>query len=156
MSTPFLRRLAGVSLLATAIALPAHADSFTSSASSAGSASSGSVSDSISGSSKSSSGDDKKVAAGQYRVIDVAQAPGKPGATRLTLRAADAGASGNAAEFFLDLPQAALAERALPAGSLVQVSERPYGYEFAHADTRQAFFLALHDAWQRELHSRAI
>lgn len=153
MLKPFLRHFAGLSILAAAMALPAHADSFTSSASSAGSASSGSVSDSISGSSKSSSGDDKKVAAGRYRVIDVAEAPGKPGAARLTLRAAGEGASG---EFFLDLPKAALAERELPAGALVQVSERPYGYEFAFADTRQAFFLALHDAWQRELGSHAI
>lgn len=150
MFKPFLRQFAGISILAAVVAIPVHADSFTSSASSAGSASSGSVSDSISGSSKSSSGDDKKVAAGQYRVIDVAEAPGKPGAARLTLR----GEQGN--QFFLDLPQAALAERALPAGSLVQVSERAYGYEFAYADTRQAFFLALHDAWQRELRSHAI
>ena len=153
MLKPFLRQLAGFSILAAAMALPVHAESFASSASSAGSASSGSVSDSITGSSKSSSGDDKKVAAGQYRVMEVAEAPGKPGAARLTLRAAGAGAAG---EFFLDLPKAALAERALPAGALVQVSERPYGYEFAFADTRQAFFLALHDAWQRELRSHAI
>ncbi len=153
MSKHFLRQFAGFTTLVTALVLPAHADSFTSSASSAGSASSGSVSDSISGSSKSSSGDDKKVAAGQYRVIEVAEAPGKPGAARLTLRAAGDGASG---EFFLVLPKATLAERALPAGALVQVSERPYGYEFAFADTRQAFFLALHDAWQRELGSHAI
>ncbi|MYN02736.1 hypothetical protein GTP41_11565 [Pseudoduganella sp. DS3] len=150
MFKPLLCQFAGFTLLAAVAAMPVHADSFTSSASSAGSASSGSVSDSISGSSKSSSGDDKKVAAGQYRVMDVAQAPGKPGATRLTLR------SDEGQQFFLDLPQAALAERALPAGALVQVSERPYGYEFAHADTRQAFFLALHDAWQRELRSHAI
>jgi hypothetical protein len=153
MSNPSLRHFAGLTILAAAMAMPAYADSFTSSASSAGSASSGSVSDSISGSSKSSSGDDKKVAAGQYRVIDVAEAPGKPGSARLTLRAAAEGADG---ELFLDLPKAALAERALPTGALVQVSERPYGYEFAYADTRQAFFLALHDAWQRELGSHAI
>ena len=150
MFTPILRHVAGISILAAVVAMPVHADSFASSASSAGSASSGSVSDSISGSSKSSSGDDKKVAAGQYRVIDVAEAPGKPGAARLTLR------GDHGSQFFLDLPKAALAERALPAGSLVQVSERAYGYEFAYADTRQAFFLALHDAWQRELRSHAI
>jgi hypothetical protein len=89
------------------------------------------------------------VAAGQYRVIDVADAPGKPGSTRLKLQ-------GQGNEFFLDLPKAALADRALPAGSLVQVNERAYGYEFAYADTRQAFFLALDDAWQRELRSHAI
>lgn len=150
MSNPILRQIAGISLLAAVVAMPVQADSFTSSASSAGSASSGSVSDSISGSSKSSSGDDKKVAAGQYRVIDVAEAPGKPGAARLTLR----GDQGK--QFFLDLPKTALAERALPTGAMVQVSERAYGYEFAYADTRQAFFLALHDAWQRELRSHAI
>lgn len=149
MFKPFLRQIAGLFVIAAAVALPAHADSFTSSASSAGSASSGSVSDSISGSSKSSSGDDKKVAAGQYRVMDVAEAPGKPGALRLTL-------SGEGNQFFLDVPKAALAERSLANGALVQVSERPYGYEFAYADTRQAFFLALHDAWQRELGSHAI
>lgn len=150
MFKPLLRQIAGFTILAAVATLPVHADSFASSASSAGSASSGSVSDSISGSSKSSSGDDKKVAAGQYRVIEVAEAPGKPGAARLTLR----GEQGK--QFFLDLPKAAMAERALPTGALVQVSERPYGYEFAHADTRQAFFLALHDAWQRELRSHAI
>jgi hypothetical protein len=149
MSMQFLRRATALSVLAAAIAIPAHAESFTSSASSAGSASSGSVSDSITGSSKSSSGDDKKVAAGQYRVIDVAEAPGKPGATRLKLQ-------GEGNEFFLDLPKAALAQRALPTGALVQVNVRPYGYEFAYADTRQAFFLALDDAWQRELRSHAI
>ncbi|WP_028101535.1 hypothetical protein [Pseudoduganella violaceinigra] len=150
MSMQLLRRAAALSALAAAIAIPARAGSSASSASSAGSDISGSVSDSIGASSKSSSGDDKKkVAAGQYRVMDVAEAPGKPGAARLTLR-------GEGKEFFLDLPKAALAERALPAGALVQVSERPYGYEFAYADTRQAFFLALHDAWQRELRSHAI
>ena len=149
MLKPFLRQFAGFSILAAAMALPVHAESFASSASSAGSASSGSVSDSITGSSKSSSGDDKKVAAGQYRVIEVAEAPGKPGATRFKLR-------GEGNEFVLDVPKAALAERALPAGAMVQVSERAYGYEFAFADTRQAFFLALHDAWQRELRSHAI
>lgn len=149
MPLSFLQRAAALSVLAAAVAIPAHAGSSTSSASSAGSDISGSVSDSISGSSKSSSGDDKKVAAGQYRVIDVAEAPGKPGRTRLKLQ-------GEGNEFFLELPKAALAQRALPAGALVQVSERPYGYEFAYADTRQAFFLALDDAWQRELRSHAI
>jgi hypothetical protein len=149
MSMQFLRRATALSVLAAAIAIPAHAGSSASSASSAGSESSGSVSDSIGGSSKSSSGGDKKVAAGQYRVIDVAEAPGKPGSTRLKLQ-------GQGDEFFLTVPKAALAERALPAGALVQVSERPYGYEFAYADTRQAFFLALDDAWQRELRSHAI
>jgi len=149
MSMQFLRRAAALTALAAAIAIPAQAGSSASSASSAGSDISGSISNSISGSSKSSNGDDKKVAAGQYRVIDVAEVAGKPGTTRLKLQN-----EGN--EFFLDLPKAALAQRALPTGSLVQVNERPYGYEFAYADTRQAFFLALDDAWQPELRSHAI
>jgi hypothetical protein len=144
-------RAAGVALLAAACALPAHADSVASSASSAGSASSGSISDSI-GASSNSSNHDRRVAAGPYRVIEVAQAPGKPGATRMTLRAlADAGR-----EFTLDLPQKALAARAVRTGDTVQVSERVYGYEFAYADTAQPFFLALQDDWVRELRSQQV
>ncbi|MGH8853722.1 MAG: hypothetical protein ACREWI_05520 [Telluria sp.] len=137
---------------AAACAVPVHATSFTSSASSAGSASSGSVSDSI-GSSSDSSGDDERVAAGEYRVIDVAQAPAKPDTTRMTLRAV---AAGPAREFTLDVPNRALAERRVGAGELVQVSEREYGYEFAHADTKRAFFLALQDDWYRDLASRKV
>ncbi|MFC4932206.1 hypothetical protein [Massilia sp. GCM10023247] len=144
-------------LLATSCAafaastLPAHAASTAaSSASSAGSASSGSVSDSI-GASSNSSGGNERVAAGQYRVIDIAEAPAKPGTTRMTLRAV-----GAAREFTLDVPNRALAARGVNAGEIVQVNERVYGYEFAHADTRQAFFLALQDAWYRELGSQKV
>ncbi|TFW20799.1 hypothetical protein E4L96_09865 [Massilia arenosa] len=147
-----LSRVLGPGLLAAACALPAHADSVASSASSAGSASSASVSDSIGGSSNSSSGD-RRVAGGQYRVIDIAQAPGKAGKTRLTLRAV---AEGPVREFFLDLPERALTERAVAKGAVVQVNERAYGYEFAHADTQRPFFLALHDDWYRELASRPV
>jgi type IV secretory pathway TrbL component len=142
----------GVALLAAACTLPAHADSVASSASSAGSASSGSVSDSIGGSSDSSKGD-KRVAAGQYRVIDVAQAPAKAGVTRLTLRAL---AAGGVQEFYLDVPDRALAQRRVQAGEAVQVNERVYGYEFAYADTHAPFFLALQDAWYRELGSHQV
>ncbi|SFD93133.1 hypothetical protein [Massilia yuzhufengensis] len=137
---------------AAACAAPVHATSFTSSASSAGSASSGSVSDSI-GASSNSSSDDKRVAAGEYRVIDVSQAPAKLDTTRVTLRAV---AAGPAREFYLDLPNRALAERRVNAGELVQVNERVYGYEFAHADTKRPFFLALQDDWYRDLASRKV
>lgn len=149
----FLRasRLAAASIAIAACVIPAQATSFTSSASSAGSASSGSISDSI-GSSSNSASDDDKVAAGDYRVIDVAQAPAKPGTTRLTLRAA----TGPAREFTLDVPDRALAQRPVAAGELVQVSERVYGYEFAHADTKRSFFLALQDDWYRDLGSRKV
>ena len=152
MTTSALSRALCLATFAAACTTQAHATSFTSSASSAGSASSASISDSISDSSTSSSGGDR-VAAGQYRVIDVAQAPAKPGVTRMTLRAV---AAGPAREFQLDVPDRALLERRVNAGELVDVKERMYGYEFAHADTRRPFFLALQDEWYRELGSRKV
>jgi hypothetical protein len=156
MTTTLVRRASVAALFTTLFAaacvLPAHADSLASSASSAGSASSGSISDSIGGSSNSSKGD-KRVAAGDYKVIDVAQAPAKANTTRLTLRALAAGA---ADEFTLDVPNPALAARHVGAGEIVHVNERVYGYEFAYADTKQPFFLALQDAWYRELGSRQV
>ena len=146
--------LAAFASFSAICAVPAQAASTaTSSASSAGSASSGSVSDSI-GASSNSAGGDERVTAGQYRVIDIAQAPGKPGTTRMTLRAAAAGVP--AREFTLDVPNRALAQRTVASGALVQVNEREYGYEFAHADTKHAFFLALQDDWYRELGSRKV
>jgi type IV secretory pathway TrbL component len=151
MITSLLRRTLFVTALA-ACAVPAFADSFTSSASSAGSASSGSISDSIGGSSNSSNRD-KRVAAGDYKVIDVAQAPAKANTTRLTLRAV---AAGEGQEFTLDVPDRALAARKVGAGAIVHVNERVYGYEFAYADTKQPFFLALQDEWYRELGSRKV
>jgi len=152
MTTFLLRRALLLTTLAAACAVPAWADSIASSASSAGSKSSGSISDSIGGSSNSSN-KDKRVAAGDYRVIDVAQAPGKADTTRLTLRAVTTGA---AQEFTLDVPDRALAQRAVHTGELVQVNERVYGYEFAYADGKQPFFLALQDNWYRDLGSRQV
>ena len=151
MTVSALLRAVCAATLAAACALPAHADSASSVASSAGSASSGSVSDSIGASSDSSSGD-RRVAAGDYRVIDIAQAPAKPGTTRMTLRAA----TGPAREFYLDVPDRALAARGVTKGEVVRVNERVYGYEFAHADDRQPFFLALQDDWYRELGSKQV
>jgi len=84
-------------------------------------------------------------------VIDVAQAPAKPGTTRMTLRAV--GAAGG---FTLDVPDRALAARAVHAGDTVQVNERVYGYEFAHADTNRSFCLAMQDDWYRDRASRKV
>lgn len=151
MTFTALSRALCLAAFAAACAAPVHATSFASSASSAGSASSGSISDSIGASSNSSGGDDR-VAAGEYRVIDIAQAPAKADTTRLTLRAA----AGPAREFTLDVPNRALAERGVGKGELVQVNERVYGYEFAHADTKRSFFLALQDDWYRDLASRKV
>lgn len=152
MTMTTLSRAISLALLATACALPAHADSTSSAASSAGSASSASISDSIGASSNSSSGDNR-VAAGDYRVIDIAQAPAKPDTTRMTLRAT---AAGPIREFYLDVPNRALAERRVNAGELVRINERVYGYEFAHADDGRPFFLALQDDWYRELGSHKV
>lgn len=152
MTISLLRCAALGALLSAVCAIPAHADSVASSASSAGSASSASISDSI-GASSNSSNHDKRVAAGDYRVIEVAQAPARPDATRLVLRPL---AGAPAQEFTLDLPSRALAARAIGAGAVVHVNERVYGYEFAYADTRQPFFLALQDDWYRELGSRQV
>jgi hypothetical protein len=150
--TTFTRALA-LALAAAACTLPAHADSVASSASSAGSASSASISDSIGGSSNSSSGDRRRVATGPYRVIDIAQAPAKADTTRVTLRAV---AGDAATEFWVDVPDRALADRRIAKDEVVQVNERVYGYEFAYGDTKKAFFLALQDDWYRELASRKV
>ncbi|SDF55756.1 hypothetical protein SAMN05428966_11723 [Massilia sp. PDC64] len=145
-----------LALAAAASTLPAHADSFASSASSAGSASSGSISDSIGGSSNSSSGDNRRAETGPYRVIDVAMAPAKAGKEakrRITLRAV---AGDAATQFWVDVPDRALADRRVGKGEVVQVNERVYGYEFAYGDTKKPFFLALEDDWYRELASRKV
>lgn len=148
-----LLRLAPAALLALAASGPCLADSFTSSASSAGSASSGSVSDSLQGSSNSSKGDDK-VADGDYRVIEVADAAGRPGMLQLKLQAT--AQPGEAGQIRLTLPAQALAQRPVAAGDVVSARHRPYGIEFAHAAVREPFFLVLADDWQRELAPRAV
>lgn len=138
--------------LGVAGAAAVRAESFASSASSAGSASIGSLSDSVRGSSRSSSGDDKKVAEGEYRVIEVAQASDRPGHLQLKLQAvAQPGEDGT---LWLTLPQQALAPRGLAAGDVVLARQHAYGVEFARAEgalAREAFFLVLADDWHREL-----
>jgi hypothetical protein len=142
-------------VLLCAVAAPARAESFASSASSAGSASLGSVSDSIGRSSNSSSGDNR-TADGDYRVIDVAAWAQRPGTLQLTLRAVDIPER----EFVLRLPVAALAPRGIAAGDVVRLRNREYGLEFARAAqqgaTAEPFFLALNDDWRRELDPRAV
>jgi len=132
-------------------ALPCGAESFASSASSAASDSVGSVSGSIKNSSGSST---HKVAAGDYRIIEVAAAE-RPDTLRLKMQHV-AQAGDDTAVIYLDLPRTALGDRSAAPGDIVGVRERPYGYEFAWADTRVAFFLALADDWHRELEPRPL
>jgi hypothetical protein len=136
-------------------ALPAWAESSASSAvSDSGSASVGSLSDSIRNSSNSSSGDEKKVAEGEYRVVELAQASEQPGQLRVRLQALDAHAADG--EFVLVLPQAAAEQAGLAQGQVVAARQRPYGVEFSKGEPRQAFFLVLEDAWYRELQTRVV
>ena len=132
-------------------ALPCQVEGSASSASSAGSASVGSLSDSITTSSGSST---NKVTEGDYRIIDVAAAE-RPDALRLKMQHV-AHAGDDAAVIYLDVPRTALNDRAAAAGDTVAVRQRPYGYEFAWADTRVAFFLVLAADWRRELDPRPV
>ena len=149
MTFPLVLRLACLAAIAGA-ALNVHADSFTSSASSAGSASSGSVSNSLRGSSNSSTGGDK-TADGDYRIIEVAEAPDRAGIARVTMQADDP-----QQRIVLDLPQAIVAKQGLGRGDLVHAQHRVYGFEFARGDTREAFYLVLADDWYDELAARPV
>lgn len=149
--TPTSLRLAGLAIAGLAFATSVLAESLASSASSAGSAASGSVSDSLKGSSNSSSGT-RQVADGDYRVLEVAAVAQRPGRVQLRLQAAQDPQH----EFQLELPQATAAAAGLAVGDLVRSRQRPYGLEFARADTQQAFFLVLEDDWSRELPSRPV
>jgi hypothetical protein len=141
----------------------ARADSSVSSAAShSASTSVGSVSNSLQHSSDGSSRHDD-VAAGEYRIVDIAAAPahgtssdgaGRTAVMRLHLQAvAGSGAEG---EFFLYVPQDALSQAGLVAGRVVSARTRPYGVEFAHGQAREAFFLLLADDWFRELRTQAV
>jgi hypothetical protein len=80
--------------------------------------------------------------------------PERPGTLRLKLQPV-ADASEDSA-FFLYVPEKALAQTAVAVGQTVAARTRPYGVEFAQADTGRAFFLVLHDDWYRELQSNAV
>jgi len=144
-------RLLPMALLSLAALSSAHAESLASSASSAGSASLGSISDSIHGSSDSSS-PANKVAEGDYRIIEVAEAAGRPGMLRLQLQATER--AGGA--FTLDLPQATVAQRELAAGDVITARHRPYGLAFSRQNTDEPFFLVLADDWHGELDPRPV
>ncbi|UVH54953.1 hypothetical protein NWF24_19125 [Variovorax paradoxus] len=151
MTFRYFFRLAGIAAV-LATALNAQADSFTSSvASSAGSASSGSVSASLRGSSKSSF-DGDKVAEGDYRITEVAQATGREGFTRVAMQS-DSDAQ---QRIVLELPQATFAKERLGLGDLVHAQQRTYGTAFARGDTREAFYLVLADDWYGGLAARPV
>ncbi len=143
--------LISLAVLSSIAAVPALAASSASSASSEGSSASvGSLSTSVEKSSASST-KDNKVAAGDYRITEMAAAEAQPGKTRLTLKAVN-----GADEFFLYVPHEAAEQGRLAAGGVVTAKARDYGVEFAAAATREAFFLVLSDDWHQELRTRAV
>ena len=148
-------------VVAIAITAPAFAESLASSAASTASFAASSASNSLEASSGSSS-KGTTAAAGDYRIEAVTVAADRPGMVRLALQP-----TGNAEQrapfvnderqpFVLVLPQRTAEEQGLARGDTVSVRERAYGFEFARADTRQAFFLVLADVWQRELDARPL
>lgn len=148
-------RLTTLALVLGAAALPAFASSTAASSASEGvSASVGSVSTSFEKSSDASSKGDK-TAAGDYKVTEVAKVAERPGTVRLALQpvAAEARADDS---FYLYVPAQVVARDPVAAGQVITAKPRPYGVEFARADTGRAFFLVMHDAWHRELQSNAV
>jgi hypothetical protein len=129
----------------------------------------GSFSTSLGKSSDSSKGGEK-AAAGDYKIIDVAEvfeaprtaqhdigvAAPEPGGDRLRLKLQAVADTSPAGELYLVLPRAAVAQGRLEAGHVVTAKTRPYGLEFSVATTQQPFFLVLHDDWFRELQTRPV
>ncbi|GMV44934.1 MAG: hypothetical protein AMXMBFR66_03320 [Pseudomonadota bacterium] len=144
-------------------AAPACADSSASSAiAHSASASVGSLSTSLENSSDSSN-KGRDVAAGDYRIVEVAAAPERAGGdggdargALMRLRLAAVAGSGAAGEFFLYVPQAALELGGIAVGQRLRAQARPYGIEFAQGETGRAFFLLLADEWYRELRTRPV
>ncbi len=146
------KRLALIALLTACAALPSHAaSSAASSLSDSLSESSKGISDSIHGSSNSSSPDNKQVK-GEYKVIDMADAAGKPGMVDVRLQ--HVVALGTAEdEIVLTLPRVAAVNGHVAKDAVISATQRPYGIEFAAGQPHAAFFLALADDWTSDLKS---
>jgi hypothetical protein len=117
----------------------------------------GSVSNSIQKSSDSSSGKDEKVAEGDYKIIEVAAAPARPGTVRLKLQqVVDGAEAGKAGEFFLFMPQEAFEQSRLGPGHVVTAKPRAYGLQFTQAASQKVFFLVMDDEQYRELQTKVV
>jgi outer membrane lipoprotein-sorting protein len=145
-------RHAAVIVMALA-ATSALAESSASTAASATSSAAGSLSNSLQGSSNSSS-KTTTAAAGEYRIEAVTVDADRPGMVRLALQPSVPNDERQA--FVLVLPQRTVTQEGLVRGGTVSARTRPYGIEFARAETRQAFFLVVADAWLQELDARPV
>lgn len=144
-------------LLALAAAVPAWAASSASSAvSDSLTTSSGSVSNSIQKSSDSSSGKDEKTAEGDYKIIEVAAAPARPGTVRLKLQPVADGGTAAKGEFFLFMPQEAFDQSRLGPGHVVTAKPRPYGLQFTQTASQKVFYLVIEDEQYRELQTKVV
>ena len=139
-------------LSSTAIEPAVAASSAASSASDSASDSVGASSRSITDSSDSSSGN-KKVAAGDYKVIEMAAVDGQPNMLRLRMQAT---AEGRKDAFTLLLPRHAAENGHLAEGQVVTANARPYGLELVAAADQKAFFLLVDDDWHQELASHPV
>jgi hypothetical protein len=166
----WLKQMSLVGLLCSALSAPVWAAS---SASSAASDSVGrilgSFSNSLGRSSDSSTGGEK-AAAGDYKVIEVAEVfddivPASTvagteralGDDRLRLKLQAVADDSPAGAFYLYLPRAALQQGQVAVGHVVSAKARPYGLEFsATTTTREPFFLVLHDDWYQDLQTRVV
>ncbi len=147
-----IARLAALVMCAVAPAA-ALAESIASSAASSASITASAASESLGASSNSARSVGNTARAGDYRIeaVTAADAAGK---VQLSLEPLAATTDGRG--FVLTLPQAALDAQRVARGDTVRVRERAYGFEFARADTGEAFFLVLADAWHRELDPRPV
>ena len=140
---------ASFALLTCLSVVNAHAaSSATSMVSDSASSTASSASDSVKGSSNSSS-KGTGMAAGDYQLIQVAQAVDRPGMVTMKLARLDNLATDREVE--VTLPEAAFDKGVLNVGSVVAVRERAYGLELANGSTQETFFLVLADEWHREL-----
>lgn len=171
--------LAAAAAAAALAAAPAAAESFASSAiSNSFSASVGSISTSFNASSDASS-PGRPLRTGEYRVLQIAAAPGREGVARLTLRAlapvpagapaagaqADTASRANTAsaadDYALYLPQETVARAALAEGQVIRARARPYGLELAKMAAQPGeaplpFYLVVADEWIDDLSTRAV
>ena len=147
------KHLLSTSILMVAACAPAVAGVLVGSSAAGGSSASSAASDSVGNSSDSAT---RAVANldGAYRIVDVTPVPERPGTVRVTLRTLAATEQDETA--LLYVPQQAFERAGLAPGGTITAQQRPYGVEFAHADTRRAFFLLLNDGVQRELRSNPV
>jgi hypothetical protein len=129
--------LATLAILAT----PAYAASSASSAASSASDSIGSISNSLSTSSNSSTGD-RKLAQGEYRIVEIQTEANAAGDETARLRLA-----GPQGDVELRLPQTVAIRNALGVGRTVTVAERTWGYQFTLDGRSEPFYLAVHTPW---------